>query len=240
MLQMKSSKNHAGVTISGDTFDLEELYDALHTVVGDEGEHPEYDGVRMRVLGVCYDLRHAMMGNRQAVNVPNGLDRDRMRHLGFVGSDHNVYYQFEVLWPELLFVSLSLTEYLVMYERGKSVHSWDPEAAAVRKFQAGVAKCLQETLTEKKFATVKKYFATSQYIEHADYTTQYIDKLNFEFLKMDKEKRLNNISIMAKRIAERDHHYVKAQVEVREAAAYHGVSKYEIRFGKEYPDDIDW
>lgn len=240
MIQMKSTENHAGVTISGDIYDFEELYDALHTIVGDEGERIGYDGVRIRVLGICYDLRHALMGNHQALNVPNGLDRDRMRHLGFVGSDHNVYYQFEVLWPELLFVSLSLTEFLIMHERGKTVHSWDSKAAVVRKFQSGVAKCLQETLTEKKFATIKKYFESSRYINHAYYTTQYIDKLNVEFIKMDKEKRLNNISIMAKRVAERDQRYVQAQAEVREAAAYHGVSQNEIRFKKEYPDDIDW
>ncbi|NYF23611.1 hypothetical protein [Sporosarcina sp. JAI121] len=240
MIQMKSTKNHAGVTISGDIYDFEELYDALHTVVGEEGERIDYDGVRIRVLAICYDLRHAMMGNRQAVNVPNGLDRDRMRYIGLVGSDHNVYYQFEVLWPELLFVSLSLTDFLVLYERGKTVHTWDPEAAAVRKFQAGVAKCLQETLTEKKFATIKKYFNSRLYDDYANYTTQYIDKLNIGFIKMDKDKRLNNISIMAKRIAERDHRYIQAQAEVSEAAAYHGVSQYEIRFDEEYPTDIEW
>lgn len=240
MLHVENTENYAGVTISGDNYDFEELYEALHSIVGEEEDHPAYEGARIRVLAVCYDLRHALMGTRTAVNKPNGLDRERMRHLGFVGSDHNVYYQFEVLWPELLFVSFALNDFIEIHERSKTVHAWNAESAAVRKFQAAVGQCLQETLTEKKFANIKKYFSYSAYNNFAHYATQYIDKLNIDFIKMDKEKRFNHISIMAKRIAVRDQNYLNAQAQIREVAAEMGVSQLNIRFGEDYPDEIDW
>ncbi len=47
---------------------------ALHAIVGSEEEHPTYDMARIRALGVCYDIRHALMGNREMEFVENGLD----------------------------------------------------------------------------------------------------------------------------------------------------------------------
>jgi len=82
--------------------------------------------------------------------------------------------------------------------------------------------------------------ASGAYNSHAHYATQYIDKLNIDFIRMDKEKRFNHISIMAKRVAVRDQNYLNAQTLIREAAAEMGVSQLDIRYGEEYPDEIDW
>lgn len=240
MIHVRNTPNYAGVKISGDIFDFEELYESLHLIAGEEGEYTGFGDVRIRVLGFCYDLRHAMMGNRGAKNVPSGLNRDRMRHLSFVGSEYNVYYQFEVLWPELLFVSFSLTELITLYERKENVHAWDSSSASVRKFQAAVSSCLEKTLTEKKFLNLKKYMRTDRVVSYYKYATQYIDQLNIDFIEMNKEKRLNNISIIAKRIGERDHRYMEVKHKVLEVANFHGVSTSEIRFGEEYPEEIDW
>nr|WP_143414453.1 hypothetical protein [Halobacillus massiliensis] len=54
------------------------------------GELLAYDGARLRVLGICYDLRHVMMGNRSIKRVGNGLDREKMRHLSIVASEENL------------------------------------------------------------------------------------------------------------------------------------------------------
>lgn len=76
MIAIESTANHAGVTIKGDFFDLYALYDALHEVVGDDYEYPYFYDVRLRVLALCYDLRHAFMGDREVAFVDNGLDEE--------------------------------------------------------------------------------------------------------------------------------------------------------------------
>lgn len=92
--------HYAGVSVGRDYQDLEELNDALHLIVGEEGELPAYNSVRIRVLGVCYYIRHSMMGNRGAIAVPNGFDREQARYMPIIAPETNVYLTFEVLWPE--------------------------------------------------------------------------------------------------------------------------------------------
>lgn len=71
MLTLHNIPNLAGIEISGDYLDLDTLYLALHTIVGDEGEYGDYEGARLRVLGVMYDIRHAFQGVREFEFVRN-------------------------------------------------------------------------------------------------------------------------------------------------------------------------
>lgn len=59
MIYVTNTSNNAGVAIYGDCLDFDALYEALHIVVGDEDEYVRYKAARIRILGVCYDLRHA-------------------------------------------------------------------------------------------------------------------------------------------------------------------------------------
>lgn len=240
MIHLESTPNYAGVYVTGDRNDLDELYEALHFVVGEEEEFPGYERVRLRVLAICYDMRHALMGNRSVRFVANGLDRDKMRFLSVVGSESNVYFQFEVLWPELLFVSFSLNEFIDKAVKSKQLHAWDPSIAAIRKFQAAVASCLAEVLPESKFKHVKKYMTSHFLRSFYGYTTPYIDELNIEFIKMKPEKRLAHISILVKRINEKNATYWKMEKTIQEAADKHGVPVDRIEIDADYPEEIDW
>ena len=64
MLSVKTTENLTGVTISGTYWDLNALYDALSNVIGEEGSYPEFEACWLRVLGLCYDIRHAYQGDR--------------------------------------------------------------------------------------------------------------------------------------------------------------------------------
>jgi len=87
MIFVKNTPNNTGVAIYGDYMDFESLYEAMHEVVGDEEEFVSHDSARTRVLGVCYDLRHAMMGDREVEFVDNGLDKDKMKLLQVLAPD---------------------------------------------------------------------------------------------------------------------------------------------------------
>jgi hypothetical protein len=64
MIYVENTPNNTGVAVYGDHRDFEGLYEALHDIVGNEDEFVNHEVVRIRVLAVCYDLRHAMMGDR--------------------------------------------------------------------------------------------------------------------------------------------------------------------------------
>src|SRR3954463_14508476 len=117
MIFLKTTPNYTGVTVFGDKMDFDALYDALHSLVGEEEEWSSYEEARLRVLGVCYDIRHTLMGNREIEFIENGLDPDMMKHLSIVTNNKNVYFAFNVLWPELLFVTMALNDFIKLYAR---------------------------------------------------------------------------------------------------------------------------
>ena len=90
-----------------------------------ENENIIYESAMNRVMGVCYDLRHALMGDRDIEFVDNGMDYDKMKWFSKVCSDKNVYYRIEILWPELLFVMISLKDFVKLYALKKSKMRYD-------------------------------------------------------------------------------------------------------------------
>ena len=111
-----------------------------------------YDA-RIRVL--CYDLRHARMGNRNAAFKDHGLDEDQMKFLSLVGTKQNLYLSFETFWPEMLYITFVLNEIIRENERREKVHLWDSNIAIVRLLQHQVLNLTQDTVTPRQFATVK-------------------------------------------------------------------------------------
>ncbi|WP_238457942.1 DUF6904 family protein [Alkalihalobacterium alkalinitrilicum] len=51
------------------------------------------------------------MGNREVRFVDNGLDQDKMRYLSIAANDKNIYLVCNVLWPEVLFVTMGLNDF---------------------------------------------------------------------------------------------------------------------------------
>jgi hypothetical protein len=249
MIHIKNTPNYAGVTVTGDHFDFQALYDALHNIVGDEEEWSSHEGARLRVLGVCYDLRHSLMGNREIEFVDNGLDQDKMRYLSIVSSTKNLYLSFNVLWPELLFVTMALNEFIVLYAKKHAKNSykpvldyhniWDESIAFIRQFQAIIARCIKETVPETSYSRIIKMM-NYDYMSFSNYATQYLDELNCKFIDMDQEKRFKNITIMAKRLAEQGKEYQATKIAVLEAARKYNCHMTNIKSLKEYPETIDW
>ncbi|XEC95713.1 hypothetical protein AB6A23_03820 [Paenibacillus tarimensis] len=73
-----------------------------------------------------------------------------------------------------------------------------------------------------------------------NYTWQYLDILNCRFLEMDNEKRLKNIPVIAKRLAERGEEYTRIRKEIQAAAIMYGTHVDNIKEPSEYPEIIIW
>lgn len=249
MIQVKNTPNNAGVTISADYYDFETLYDSLHKITGEEDEWEMYAGARLRVLGVCYDIRHALMGNREALFVENELDQDKMRHLSIVANDKNVYLSCRVLWPEILFVTMALNDFINLHAKKQAKGSyyvlsdfrntWDVSIASVRSFQAAIANCIKETIPATSISRVFKLM-NHDFSWSDCYVAQYLDELNTKFIEMDAEKRLKNITIMAKRLAEKGREYQATKKAVLEAAREYNCDMTEITISIEYSETIEW
>lgn len=183
MIHAKNTPSNAGVAIYGDHMDFEEMYEALHTVVGDEGEFESYDAARIRVLGVCYGLRHALQGDRGIEFVDNGMDEDKMKRMSVITPDKNVYLKINVLWPEMLFITMALNDFIRLYARKKAKKSygvlmdrlniWDESIVHVRVFQSAIAKCIKETVSEASFSRMMNLM-NKGYTWVDRYATQYL------------------------------------------------------------------
>ncbi len=256
MLKMKSTDNYAGVTISGDFNDLESLVDAFHEITIDEfsDKHVKYIDMSTRVLGLCYDVRHAMQGDRDVELIDNGMDEDKMRFHSVITPKHNVYYTCNCLYPEMFFIMLALNELVKLritelvkskYGYNDALHKkviWDKSIATIRNFQAEFMECVRNVLTEASF-TRWLNIMNSDYINIEDIAHQYVDVYNIKYINMTRDQRLKNLSKIAKRIiefnADGEHREIKRVV--KEAAIKYGCSEGNIRLkGIEYPEDIVW
>lgn len=249
MIHAKNTPNNTGVAIYGDNMDFKELYEALHTIVGDEGEFVSYDAARIRVLGVCYDIRHALQGDREIEFVDNGMDADKMKWMSVITPDKNVYLKINMLWPEMLFVTMALNDFIRLYARKKAKKSydvmldrlniWDESIAHVRVFQSAIAKCIKKTVSEASFRRMMNLM-NKDYTWVDGYATQYLDILNCRFLDMSREKRLKSIPTIAKRLAEHSDEYRQVKAEIVAAAKKFSTTEDNIRLQDDYPEYIEW
>ncbi len=251
MIFAKNTPNNTGIAIYGDFIDFENLYEALHKVVGEENEFVGHYSARIRVLGVCYDIRHALMGDREYEFIDNGLDEDKKRRMEVLAPDKNMYLKIYVLWPEMLFVMIALNRFLELYANklAKTKYSinlyaeakviWDSTVAQVRMLQSAVTECLKETISETASTRLLNVM-NGRYVYTARYITQYLDVLNVRFINMDNEKRLKNITILAKRIVEHDKEYRALEADLKEEARRRNCSVNDLRLAIDYPEEIEW
>ena len=243
MIQITHTSNLTGVLLTGDSDDFETLYDALHNIVGtEENAHGLYEA-RLRVLGLCYDLRHARMGHRKVGFKEHGLDADQMKYLAIVGPTQNLYLSFETYWPEMFYIVFVLNEFIEQYERMPKIHTWDENIAIVRLFQNKVLQLAGETMTEKQFASFKKWTDGTKLLSYGFYAnlyTQYVDYLNFQWIALDREERVKKLSIFAKRLNQHTTDYERLKKRIDAAAEYEEVHPSEIAYGDYDAVEVIW
>jgi len=249
MIKAELTPKHAGIAIAGDYEDLDHLYDALIRILGDEDEYPAYTSARIRILGLCYDIRHAYMGDRDIKVIDNNMTREKMKLTGKVVHTTNVYYEFQTLMPEILFIVMALNDFCLMRARKESkqmldpmLHKkniWDRDIAQIRMLQSAILDCLSRAL-EPRAVTRLLNLIIQDYPWMNGYVTQYLDELNVEILEMDPEKRLKFVTVLAKRLTELDGpDYLGLRHEIKDYAKAMGITPDEVRLNLDYPD-VEW
>ena len=81
MITVEKAQNTNGVLLKGDFFDLDRLYFAIMKFTGFHGYQKEctFTGCEVvceSLLGLCYELRHAWQGDRDIVQMYNGIHNE--------------------------------------------------------------------------------------------------------------------------------------------------------------------
>ncbi|GAB6507045.1 hypothetical protein bcgnr5385_61090 [Bacillus cereus] len=110
----------------------------------------------------------------------------------------------------------------------------------VRSFQSAIAKCLRETLPETKFKNARRYFKSYTPGKYNRFTTMYVDDLNITHLEMPPEKRVNQLGILVKRLADFPDDYYDLHFHVLESAKRHDCHPTDLRYSRAYPEEWEW
>ena len=262
MISATPTENLTGVTIQGDWSDLYDLVDAIYRLTGltDDPGKDMFWGVKNRLLGVCYDIRHAYMGDRNVMFVDNGMDDEKMKWHSMITPKQNVYFSAEILFPEAVFVAAavpSILEYSSIYY-GPDGRRTDPEWAPlpysyylkdkgmIQTLCGAIWQALDEVIGEeetyKLIRTNERQIRYGYCDDHyAHYVTMYVDKCNIEYLKTSVEKRPDKIRNIAKRIITKPAAYQKMEAEMKECARMYSCSIYDLeRDDLEYPEEFEW
>ena len=250
MLTIKTTEKLTGVTVSGTYWDLNALYDALSNVIGEEGSYPGYEACWLRVLGLCYEIRHAYQGDRNRGRIEYGDE----------------VFSFEYFWPEMVFIYGVLEEFIelssgsqcYLRQEGAERLFYNPETkdelldrlpddiAFVRYFRNLIINALQRTIDEKRFKKICKaledrfsYTLMKRY--YNNFCTQWVDIQNVKYLKRAPEKRKTYLATISEKILFDNSDYDALEDGVYEFARVCGVPYYEIELTDiQYPDEIEW
>ena len=244
-----------GITIRGDYNDFSELVDSIYRIVGlDDNPKDMYYGVKNRLLGICYEIRHAYQGDRGITLVENSMNEDIMKWHKLITAKTNVYFSVEVLFPEAIFVAASVPQIYIFSEQyyGSRAKTNEMEISSVPYAEllkdkanldvlcAGIWRALGEVVgNEELEKIIHSYHLADESYMH--YATEYIDKCNIELIKTSNEKRKDKLRNIAKRIVKKPKAYYSLENELNYWAKEYNTNIYELHNPNlEYPEEIDW
>lgn len=255
MIKVTPTGNLTGVSIQGDYCDFKQLIESIYNItgVGEEFGHPYY-AVRNRLLAVCYDIRHASMGQRDIVTEENGMNTDIMKWQNMIVPERNVYFSANILFPEAIFVSLAVPEtytysaldYGIKGNRADEGLPHIPYAdyytdrAVLDVLFAGIWQALGSVIGDEELEKIlrSKEDSNENYVY---YVSQYLDKCNIELLRTDVEKRKDKLKNITKRLVKKPKTYLNMENELKTYAREHSLSIYQLSYpGIEYPEEIIW
>lgn len=248
MLEIKVTENYAGIEVKGDYNDLDKLYDSIFEIVGDDGEYTTLEKFRIQILALCYDLRHAKQGSREIELIPNNIDEEIMKWHSIIAPTNNVYYKFNYILTQAIFVVYALNIFIDnhKYKKYKSSYYtkavYDEDINIVQEFQSKVIKEIVEILSEKNQKSFLKLlydreFGTNRFIH------QYLELIDCKYLMKNKEERLKSIVNTTKRVIKywKYQEYIDLEQELMEYAEENQCDVDNIRIsGTECPENIEW
>jgi hypothetical protein len=256
MLKAENTPNNTGVIISGTFDDLDSLYDALSLLASpfsDENAESSLYDTAMHVMGICYDIRHAYMGDRELKLVDNNISTEAMKYHGIICPSQNVEYGYQTIWLEALFVVSALnvfidhrarimvkTRYLYRLSDHHQV-MFDKAIAVARNFQAVIMEALHDLVGDNVYARTAKMIAAAPEYVFDHFCSDYLNMLTVKYLRFDPEKKKKNLSVFIKRVLEQGQEYMEIRESITAYAKENGCDVRDVRLkDTEFPEEIEW
>ena len=258
MISAKPTENLAGITIEGDHDDFYEIMESIYRMTGLEESYDDYYwSVKNRLLGVCYDIRHAFMGDRDIKLVDNGVHDEMMKWHSMILPRQEVHFSVNIMFPEAVFVALSAPELYVWSSQyygqrtkkqeemaafpAQKYSDYVRDKAIIDTLSAVVLGALAEVIGDDELEKLFKLRGHQYGDIFFNYATQYVDKCNIEYLKTAPEKRKDKLRNIAKRFVQQPDAYKNMKRDLEYSAKQYGCSFHELHDPKlEYPEEIEW
>ena len=258
MISAKPTENLTGITVEGSFDDFYEITDSIYRMTGFEEDYDDlYWGVKNRLLAVCYDIRHAYMGDRKVKLVDNGVHDEMMKWHSMVLPKQEVHYAVKFLFPEAVFVALSAPELYLWSRRFYGQRTQKQEDAAefpplkyaeyirdkavIDTLLAVIFEALGEVIGDDELENLFRLRENHRDNTFFNYATQYVDKCNLEYLRTIPEKRKDKLRNIAKRFINQPTSYKNLKSDFEYSAKQYGCSIHELYDPKmEYPEEIEW
>ena len=170
------------------------------------------------MLAVCYDIRHAYMGDREVKLVDNGVHDEMMKWHSMILPKQEVHYAVKFLFRKLFSWHYPLR--IFIYGRNPVMDRGPKSRKRLLNFR------LKENQGKMSFL---------------NYATQYVDKCNLEYLRTIPEKRKDKLRNIAKRFINQPTSYQNLKSDFEYSAKQYGCSIHELYDSKmEYPEEIEW
>jgi len=264
MISASFTSQLAGIAISGNYDDLDELHTAIHEVAlpsdpiaGDPVGTGREIRVSTRLLALAYDIRHAYMGDREIQFVPNRVRDGVADYLGISEDSGEIRYSVNVLYPEAIFELMAIS-YLIESYKGRlvgkrSFSEYDAKAfriplnktiAVLRNCQATVAEAVKTELHQNSFSRWLKGVENG-YMYVGGLIPQWVDRKNLEYYRASEKRRR---SLIVKTVGDmsllpwHDDDYQELFEAVTSFARENNCDISDVRCGKydAYPQEIEW
>lgn len=239
MLSITHTENLTGARISGDFWDLDEINQAIYSVIGDENKYYAWEGSRKRILSVSFEIRQASQANRHVNFVGNGFNKEDKIHHEMVTCEKNIYYSVEILWPELIFTIIALNDFIRLYSKNHLYPSLDVQVTTIRKFQSVVGEALQSVMLKEDHDRFMNILSSSE-TNVQEYAIQFVDMLNFNYIDLTKEQREKVLGKFALKLAIQDKDYHMMRDQVIKSANDSKSAIHDMLITKKYPEEIEW
>lgn len=257
MICAKPTESLTGVTIEGDFDDFYEIVESIYRMTGIEEDYDDsYWSVKNRLLGMCYDIRHAYMGDRDIKLVDNGVYDELEKWYSMKLPKQAVHYSVNVLFPEAVFVALSLSE---LYDSSRGYYGqvakkqkdedfpaqqysdYVRDRAILNTLSAVILEAFAEVVWDDQLEKLIRLKERQFLNIFNNYATQYVDKCNIEYLKAAPKKKKGQAAVYRRRFIQHPDGYMNMRRELIYAAAQYRCSYHEIHDERlKYPEEIEW
>ena len=180
MIKVTLTENYKGFNICGTYDDLNELYDSISYILGEECNNLEEEDARLHTLGFMYDLRHAYQGDRY-VNIKEEELTNFEKKYFHIKESKYLIYSFNYLIPQLLLDFL-----IVNYFKEKNNIELDSNYYVVTSFYLKAIESLSILLTKNQIKKIKN--SINKKYNFKNFFSLWFDKVDIDFIYMKKSK----------------------------------------------------